>query len=300
MISSACSKLAPALLVVTGAVAHGQQPTFRVSADTVRLDVLVADGRNPITGLSAADFDVRDNGVRQQVDAVSVADAAHIVIVLDVSGSVQGDALRHLTDAADGILQAATSRDRVTMLSFSEHVSLVSIGAGVEGATRAITAQTLAPGGSTSLHDAVFAGLLESLDDERSAFMILLTDGIDNVSWLGRDDLLATASMASVVVYPVGVRLKALRDSPDAPLRERYGLLVGLAEATGGAIDHADSTQDLGRLFLDILAEHRQRYVVSYTPSQVQRGGRHELRVRVSRPGATVRTRRAYVVPGEG
>jgi len=54
-----------------------QQPVFRASTDLVAIDVLVQRRGNPVTNLTAADFELLDNGVRQQVtlegtDAVPV------------------------------------------------------------------------------------------------------------------------------------------------------------------------------------------------------------------------------------
>ena len=45
-------------------------PTFRASADFVGIDVSVRRAGRPVTGLTAADFAVLDNGVRQDVAEV--------------------------------------------------------------------------------------------------------------------------------------------------------------------------------------------------------------------------------------
>ena len=48
---------------------HAQQvPTFTSRTEAVRVDVLVSRGGHPVLGLSPSDFDVRDDGVLQQVD----------------------------------------------------------------------------------------------------------------------------------------------------------------------------------------------------------------------------------------
>ena len=59
-----------------------QQPTFRSSTLAVRVDVLVTDGHKPVAGLTARDFDLRDNGVAQSIELVDTADLP--VNVLDL------------------------------------------------------------------------------------------------------------------------------------------------------------------------------------------------------------------------
>ena len=69
----------------------GAQQTFRSGADGVRVDVHVQVGKKPVAGLTAADFDVRDSGVRQDVQALAIEDVPlSLVLALDVSGSVRG------------------------------------------------------------------------------------------------------------------------------------------------------------------------------------------------------------------
>ena len=58
--------LATAAVAVTmlSGILTGQQPqtTFRARVDRVRIDAMVVEKGRPVTGLTAADFDVRDNG----------------------------------------------------------------------------------------------------------------------------------------------------------------------------------------------------------------------------------------------
>jgi hypothetical protein len=57
------------------------------------VDVHVRDGGRPVAGLTATDFDVRDNGVRQQIRAVTFEDVpVSLLLAFDVSTSVRGDA----------------------------------------------------------------------------------------------------------------------------------------------------------------------------------------------------------------
>ena len=46
-------------------------PTFTVGVEGVYVDVFVTDGSRPVAGLTASDFALKDNGVRQPVELVS-------------------------------------------------------------------------------------------------------------------------------------------------------------------------------------------------------------------------------------
>ena len=49
-----------------------QAPVFSSRVTNVRVDVLVTDAGATVRGLTPADFDVRDNGVLQQVELMAV------------------------------------------------------------------------------------------------------------------------------------------------------------------------------------------------------------------------------------
>ena len=46
-------------------------PTFSAGVEAIRLDVLVTNGDRVVLGLEASDFEVRDNGILQDVELVS-------------------------------------------------------------------------------------------------------------------------------------------------------------------------------------------------------------------------------------
>src|SRR6185436_4922155 len=65
----------------------GQQ-TFRTATDVVMVDVSVRSGGRNVTGLSAAEFSLTDNGVLQKIDSVDVsAVPLDVTLVVDLSGN---------------------------------------------------------------------------------------------------------------------------------------------------------------------------------------------------------------------
>ena len=71
--------------------------------------------------------------------------------------------------------------------------------------------------------------------------------------------------------------------------------LEELTELTGGASYEVESTKDLGAVFLRVLDEFRQRYLLSYSPQGVSRDGWHRLDVRVKGRKVSVKNRPGYL-----
>jgi secreted protein with Ig-like and vWFA domain len=102
-----------------------EQPEFRAAVEAVRLDVSVTRGTTPVAGLTAANFEVLDNGVPQAIDRVSQEDVPlNLMLVLDTSGSMAGVRLGKLIDAARNLVRSLRPEDRVGVLSFSQRVVL--------------------------------------------------------------------------------------------------------------------------------------------------------------------------------
>lgn len=277
--------LALLLFLTVGSVSTSTQTlTFTSGVEAVRVDVLVTEDAKPVRGLPLGDFEVLDNGVRQQIDLVSFEQIPlNVVLVLDASDSVVGERLESLRSAAGALLDGLTSDDRAGLVTFS-HV--VGLGSGLTGQladVRAALNRPLAPG-TTALVDASFAGMMLGEADVGRALLIVFSDGLDTASWLSPDLVLDTAKRSDVVVYAV-----VLGTSQKPPF------LRDLISTTGGRLIQVESTRDLSATFLGILDEFRQRYLVSYSPRGVAKDGWHSLVVRVNRKGVTVKARPGYL-----
>ena len=115
-----CALALAAVLPVAGASA---QQKFKSGVDVVRVDALVTDGRTPIAGLTAADFELRDNGVVQTIDSATLESLPlSIIFVLDTSASLAGDKMRHLGDAVGLLLDGLHADDRAGLVTFSHRI----------------------------------------------------------------------------------------------------------------------------------------------------------------------------------
>src|SRR5450830_1918035 len=71
--------LIAAALLLSGPIHALQKQSFSSGTLGVRVDVLVTDGRNPVAGLTAPDFELRDNGVLQTIDRAALTTFSHAV-----------------------------------------------------------------------------------------------------------------------------------------------------------------------------------------------------------------------------
>ena len=296
-----CATAIAAALPIIGSA---QQP-FRSGIDIVRVDALVTDGRKPIGGLTMADFELRDNGVVQAIDAAALESLPlSVIFVLDTSASVAGSRMRHLGDAVDMILGGLRQDDRAALVTFSHRVwlrtPLVSDFAGL----RALMSSASAAGG-TSLHDAVYASLAISDVQDARPLLVVFSDGLDTMSWMSADLVEKAARRANAVVYGVAVAAGTTLRQSSIATGTRYALvpsyvrgqtdfLDAIADATGGRVLKADTTERLPKAFDEVLREFRSRYVLTYSPRNVDTPGWHRIEVKVKGRKADVKARTGY------
>jgi|KBSSwiStaDraftv2_1062776.scaffolds.fasta_scaffold200291_2 VWFA-related protein len=276
-----------------------QQPTFRTGTDLVRIDALVEREGKPIGGLTAGDFEVFDNGVRQHVVSLRQNDAVSLSVALDASGSMQGQRIAKVKEATLALLGQLHADEPLCVVGFSEQVARLLAARTTPGEARAML-DAIEPRGSTAIFDGAYAAVLAGDTGRGSKLLVLLSDGRNNASWLSARDVIDTARRHEVVIYPVGIELEDREAANRALIRTRgqpgdslgayaathdtVKLLQLVAERTGGRLIRAEWTDELDVIFRAILEEFRQRYLIGFTPNGVATGdGWHTLEVKLAR-----------------
>jgi len=262
-----------------------QQPTFRSASDAVTVDVSVFDGQRAIPGLTAADFDVRDNGVRQTVSGVRPNTLPiDVRLLFDTSGSITPEDLERYRRAMTRVAEALRPEDRVEILTFSGRISEV-----VPLQHPPITIVTgRQESDGTSFFDAVSLAMVTRPVLERRQITIVLTDAQDNDSFFDKDTLYDSARRTSAVVY--GVLPTGLADDVS-----RFATrLEMVARVTGGRLVRSKWDARMGDLLIRTLAEFRQGYVLNYSLPGNPEPGWHKLTVTVPRAKYTIRAREGY------
>jgi VWFA-related protein len=300
------------ICVVCPIVATSQQPRYRSSTDAVLVDVQVMAGGKPVTGLTAADFELKDSGVTQHIEAVSFADVpVSLLLALDVSASVSGERLEQLKQASRSAVDTLRPGDQAALLTIRDHVSRAS-GWTQDRDMLNRRIDALQAGGWTALHDAVVSAVSLSHRSSGRVIVLVFSDGADTTSWLDaraaidiarQSDLVVTAVSAAPRFRPSSGRearlsfgvADALRRWFDAePTLFPYAFLETLTEDTGGQLLHVESGNEIAAAFRRIVADFKTRYLLTYSPRGVGQTGWHPLEVRVMGRKAEVTARRGY------
>ena len=271
--------------------APGQQAraTFRAVADVVPVHVSVRTDRSFVRGLTASDFELYDNGVRQDIRAVAADSlAVDVTLVVDTSGSVVRSIGRFKSDV----------RDIVRQLRPDEQVRLITFDSGLreifpmQGASNRVPVDEIRIGDLTSLLDAMLFALARAPRPDRRHLVLVFTDGYDNASLIGYRAIADLASRAEATLYVVLVKMEGAPANRPAEL----ATLSEAAARTGGTFfPPTDVARDIPAAFKQTLEAFRHGYVLYFTPVNVPREGWHNLTVRVTKSGVyDVRARQGY------
>lgn len=282
---------------------------FRAEANAVTVSVSVMNGRKPVAGLTAKDFELTDNGVPQTVTAPSIESLPiDVTLVLDLSESMLGDRLEGLRSSTRQISALLRPSDTIRVIGVQQIVKDVIAR---QPGNAPIAVELLTARGSTALHDGLISALVRRGASDRRQLIIAVTDGRDTASFAGRDVVEAVARRAEATLHLLvlienyrsarnGVGLSA---QPPLPTVESLTSMVDayrqIADSTGGEVFPMDPRDSLSGAFKDTLEQFRQAYVLRYSPRGVAMPGWHDISVRVTKSGRhDVRARKGYFGSG--
>ena len=286
--------------------ANTSQQTFRTAVDTVELDVAVMQGNKAGAALTASDFEVTDNGVKQSVLEVSrERQPIDVVLVVDISGSVRGALLDALTDAVNNVRGRLRDDDRAELVTFNGQI-LGRIPITAAKALKSIKIDGAA--GSTSLNDALVVAMAAPAEIGRRRMAIVFTDGFDTSSFLEEKSVIDVAARSHTAMFVVSTDSKAtnffntLADTTGGVVQSVPPVGITISSAGPNALPGNSvmkfglSGEVLDASFLRALDDFRMSYVVRYSLTGVTRQGWHDVAVRVLKAGRyQVRAKRGYV-----
>jgi Ca-activated chloride channel family protein len=285
------------------AVVAAQETVIRVDVRLVRILATVKNtAGEPVGALAREDFEVFDNGVRQELAVFEryTEQPLSVAVLIDTSASTAIE-VRYEVDSVERFLKALVGegnpQDAAALYSFNYQVTMEA------GFTRRLerferTLKGLKSQGGTSVYDAIYlaARNLEGRDGRR--VMVLVTDGGDTTSAKSFHQALEAAQMADAVMYPILVM--PITNEPGRNIGGENAL-SGLASGTGGRVFFPSAGPALDGAFAEILRELRTQYLLAYYPKNVPASKErfHRLEVQVRRPDLRVLARNGYYEDSE-
>jgi VWFA-related protein len=311
--------LAGLALTVTAA-AGGQ--VFRSGADGITVVVSVRQGDKPVGGLSAADFQLSDNGVLQRISSVAAEKVPlDLTLLLDLSSSVDGPQLERLKQAVTDTADLLRPDDRIRLVAISQVLQEVFA---FRPRSAPMTLDTLRAEGATSLYDGMAATMMRPADPGRRQLVVAFTDGRDSTSIVDENSAVEIArrsdTVVSIVVPVIApdaaeARRLAQRNTVASlsgagnlstvrgPVTSSDGVPLSLSRLvapTGGLVIPLGTGESISRVFRTMLEDFRASYVLQYTAEGVPAEGWHELGVSVKRRGRfDIRARKGYMGRGK-
>ncbi len=277
---------------------------FRSNVQLVRILATVKDPSGALVGsLEKEDFEVRDNGVLQQISVFErqTDQPLSVAVLIDNSGSTAKD-LKFETESVTrflgALLREGNPEDAVSLYSFNWEIvkqnGFTRNVASVERSLRALRGEA-----GTSLYDAILLASRDIEDRRGRKVLVIVTDGGDTTSHADFQRAAEAAQLADAVIYPVLV----------VPITNEAGRNVGgenalttLSLRTGGRVFAASLGAALDQSFDQILRDLRTQYLLAFYPRGVPptRERFHALDISLAgsalltRPGLQVKARNGY------
>ncbi len=176
---------------------------------SVKLTVSVMDNNGkPLDNLAKQDFIVLEDGKEQNIIDVKTVKSAKsqlsILLILDISGSMDGAPLDSLKESAKEFINLLPSNWRSGLIVFDGTVQQLS-GFTSNKETLYKNIDSLYASGMTALYDALMEGIKMSEQELSIGAIILFTDGVENKSKnTSKESLLLKISTINFPIYTIG------------------------------------------------------------------------------------------------
>lgn len=292
-------------------VLNGRGILTTSEAHIVEQVVGVYRGSEPLEGLVAGDFSVRDATGPCEIREVRLLKDLPLAagLLVDTSQSLMHrDALKQAT-ANLFVDRTLRDGDRAFLTRFGPAVVRV-VGwtrdrAPIRTAVLALENDVLA---GTLLYDGVIRALYQFQGDQGARALLLISDGKPYDDDVEAATAIAYAKQSGVKIYALGLptttEVAVPKKEKDAegnvverldyiPVAEPPDLvsLGALADATGGRVYPVTKAEDLPRFYAEIERDLRTQYLVSYVPNVRRTGSFHAVEI-------TARRGRVQTSPG--
>ena len=295
-----------ASVVCAGGLLGQDTAVFRSNVSLVRVLATARTKAGQIVGtLQKEEFEVYDNGVKQQVSVFEhqTEQKLSVVLLVDTSGSTAKE-LKFESDAASRFLHAllaeGSPQDRAALYSFNwqirEEANFTHDVKTLDARLKLLHGEA-----GTAMYDAIYLAAQHLEPRQGRKVIVVVTDGGDTTSSKDVHKALEAAQLADAVIYAIVAM----------PITNDAGRNIGgehalqfMAEGTGGRTFLPSVGPELDKAFAAILTELRTQYLIGFYPRDVPltKNPFHSLEVRILRPDLRVSARNGYYgdVQGSG
>jgi Ca-activated chloride channel family protein len=300
-----CRAVTAVVLIASAtATLWASQIRYQTGIDVVGFTVTVAERNNtPVADLTLDDFEVREDGVAQNVTYFSTgadeqAIPLHIGLMFDTSESMEKD-LSFSRGAAIKFLNTFPKALDFTLVDFATEVRAARFSQ--QEFPRLVARIRNRPAkGMTALFDALSIYLGAAFDQTGRKVLVLYTDGGDSSSSRTWSEAARLLKASDVTVYPIG--FMANQGQGSARLVQQ-GRLNEMASLTGGVALFPQNMKELDGMYGRISNEIHGQYSLGYVSSNAAKDGKwRKVEVRVKRQSVNrlqVRTRQGYFAPSK-
>lgn len=292
------------------------EEVIKISTELVTLDAEVLNKKTgqPITGLKAEDFELYEDGVRQQIGYFSQDQLPlSIALLLDVSGSVR-PIIDEIRGGALNAIENLKPEDEVALMAFSERVGVVGrfsknrniVNSNLDKLLREAHQLGRGTAITAAIYDtATFMREHARANHRRVIIMITDNEGYKIPRDPRTDEVTLTQLYESdisvyglIVTYDdelsrkVGIKMPRFRKGEDSV--DKY------ADNTGGGV-LATADRPFESRFREIIDRLRARYSFAYTPTNSKATRKfHEIKVKLTDvakkrlPDCVIKTRKGY------
>lgn len=277
-------------------IIHNIESMVNDDGNSYRVKVLLSalnEQNLPITDLGKDDFILSEDDEPVDLESVEVMRdlPINVIVVMDISGSMQGERLRSAREAISQFVKSLYRGDKIAIFSFNAELQeIVPLTENLNQARDTFESAEIYAGGGTCLFDATYAMIEQAgeLPPGRQAVVVLsdgwdTTNGSNTCSTHTVDDIimLAGGSDLPIPIYTIGIGTDIDREA-----------LETIAGETGGVFAQSTINADLPQLFEQVANRLSSQYELIYISKGTQ--GEHTLTVNLD----NISAERTYTLPG--
>jgi VWFA-related protein len=286
---SAVTSLLAACVLAAGPVSSSQTQTADARTQSIYVGVVDSKG-NAVTGLSAKDFAVREDGVAREVlRAEPSSEQLDIVILVDDSQAATG-AIPHMRDALGRFVERMQGKAKIGIVTVGERPTSVVERTSDPAALKKGIGRIFSRRGTGAY---LLEGINEVLrgfrgrESRRPTIIALTVEGVE-FSNLQHERVIRDLLASGAALHVLAIGTPAPTDTDE--LRNRNLVLAEGTEYTGGRREQLLSAMALEDRLQQLAGELVNQYVVTYgRPESLVRP--EKVQVTVNTPGLTARAR---------